>query len=124
MALFTSPLVLNDGTVSRTYSFRSQQPDKKSVVGDYIEDAAALAAESLIVVKHDSTGSTPRHLLQFSIWLVPASSTDGVRKRITINTSIMADPAFTAAEVEKQHKLSIDAQQETGFVAGMLSAKI
>jgi len=46
MGLFTNPVVLNDGVGARTFSFRAQQSDKKSIVGDYIEDAAAIADES------------------------------------------------------------------------------
>lgn len=124
MALFTSPVVLNDGTNSRSFSFRSQQPDKKSVVGDYIEDAAAIAAESLIVIKHDTSGSVPRHLLQRSTSVVPTGSSDGVRKRITINLTVTASPDFTSAEVEKEFNLLVDACGETGLLAGLLSSKI
>lgn len=124
MALFTSPLVLNDGVASRTFSFRSQQPDKKSVIGDYIEDAAAIADESLIVVKHDSSGSVPRHLLQRSTSVIPASASDGVRKRITINLTVTAHPDFTAAEVAKEYAIMLDACAESGVLSGLLSSKI
>jgi len=124
MGLFTNPVVLNDGAASRTFSFRSQQADKKSVVGDYIEDAAAIAAKSLLVIKHDNSGSVPRHLLQRTTYVVPASATDGVRKPITVNFTTMSDPAFTAAEVEKEVKILVDATQETGFVQGFLSGKL
>lgn len=124
MALFTTPLVLNDGTVARTFSFRSQQPDKKSVVGDYIEDAAAIAAESLFVVKHDNSGSVPRHLLQRTEYSVPAAATDGLRRRQTINLTIVADPLFTAAEVLKNYTLMVDAMAEANVLSSMLSSKL
>lgn len=124
MALFTSPLVLNDGTENRTFSFRSQKPDKKAIVGDYIEDAAAIAAESLLVVKHDLSGSVPRHLLQSTELAVPASATDGVRKKITVNITVTAHPDFTPAEVGKRFSLLTDAIAETGFLTGFMSSKL
>lgn len=124
MGLFTSPLVINDGVADRTFTFRSQQPHKTSVVGDYIEDAASIAAESLLVVKHDKSGTVPRHLLQRTVWVAPAASTDGALKRITINLTVVADEAFTSAEVTKEFLLMRDAMGETGVVAGLLSSKI
>lgn len=123
MGLFSSPLVLNDGTADRTFTWRSQQPDKKSVVGDYIEDAASIASESLIVVKHDKSGSVPRHLLQRTAWVAPAAG-DGTLKRITINLTVVADEAFTAAEVLKEFTLMRDAMGEANVVSGLLSSKL
>lgn len=120
MGLFTNPVVLD----TRSFSFRSQQQDKKSVVGDYIEDAASIAAESLLTVKHDSTGTTPRHLLQRSIWRVPAAATDGILRRITVNLTITADKLFTAVEVQDELDIIVDACGETGFVSGMLTSKL
>jgi hypothetical protein len=125
MGLLTNPVVLVDGAVAnRTFSFRSQQPDKKAVVGDYIEDAAAIAAESKIVVKHDATGAVHRHLLQRTIKLVPAAATDGVRRRMTFNYTIMADPLFTAAEVNNEFVLTQDLLDEADVCAGLLAAKL
>lgn len=123
MGLFTNPLVINDGVGDRTFSFRAQQPDKNSIVGDYIEDAAALAAESLLVVKHDPRPAAPRHLFQTSIFKAPAAG-DGTLKRITVNTTITADPLFTVAEVTPQFVLHKDALSEADFVASMLQSKI
>lgn len=125
MGLFTNPVVLTDGVdATRNFSFRAQRADTKSVVGDYIEDSSQpIAAESLLVVKHD-TRNTPRHLLQRSIKRVPASATDGIRKLITANLTITCDPAFTDAEIQTEINILIDAAQESGFVNGMLSSKI
>lgn len=124
MALLTTPLVLNDGTANRTFSFRAQQPDKKSVVADYIEDAAPLTAESLIVVKHDSTGSVNRHLLQRKVRVLPAGATDGVRKRITLNLTVTVDPAFTIAEALPEFILFKDLLAETDLFAKLLQSTI
>lgn len=125
MGLFSNPVVLTDGVdATRNFSFRAQRADTKSTVGDYIEDSSQpIAAESLLVVKHD-TRSVPRHLLQRSIKRVPTSATDGVRKQITANLTITADAAFTDAEIQTEVNILIDAAQESGFVLGMLSSKI
>jgi len=124
MGLFTNPVVLNDGQPARTFSFRAQQPDNKSLVGDYIEDAAALAEESLLVVKHDLKATAPRHLLQTTIMAVPAAGTAGVYERITINTTVTAHKSFTVAEVTPQFVLHQDALAETDFLANFLTGKI
>lgn len=124
MGLLTTPLVINDGAANRTFTFRSQQPDKKSVVGDYIEDAAPLAAESLIVVKHDKSGSVPRHLIQRTTWVIPAAGDGVTRKRITVNTTVVADESFTAAEVGKEVMLMRQVLAEANVVSGLLSSKI
>lgn len=125
MGLFTNPVVLNDGVdATRNFSFRSQRNDPKSIVGDYIEDASQpIAANSLLVVKHD-TRAVPRHLLQRIIDRIPAANTLGQRKRITVNLTITADPEFTDAEVQTEVNILIDAAQESGFVAGMLQSKL
>lgn len=124
MALLTTPLVLNDGTANRTFSFRAQQPDKKSVVADYIEDAAPLTAESLIVVKHDSTGSVNRHLLQRKVRVLPAGATDGNLKRITLNLTVTVDPAFTIAEALPEFTLFKDLLAEPDLFAKLLQSTI
>lgn len=125
MGLFTNPVVLTDGVdTTRNFSFRAQRADNKSVVGDYIEDSSQpIAANSLLVVKHD-TRSVPRHLLQRQIDRIPAAATDGTRRKITVNLTITADPLFTDAEIQTEVNILIDAAQEAGFVLGMLSSKI
>lgn len=125
MGLFSNPVVLTDGVdVTRNFSFRAQRADTKSTVGDYIEDASQpIAAESLLVVKHD-TRNIPRHLLQRTIKKVPASEPTGPRKQVTVNFTITADPAFTDAEIQTEVNILVDAIQEVGFVLGMLSSKL
>lgn len=126
MGLFTNPVVLTDGVdVTRNFSFRAQRSDTKSIVGDYIEDSSQpIAAESLLVVKHD-TRSTPRHLLQRSINRRPAAwaATEPLAP-ITLNLTITANKAFTAAELQTELNILIDAAQEANFVNNMLSSMI
>lgn len=125
MGLFTNPVTLTDGVdTTRIFSFRAQRADTKSVVGDYIEDGPSIAEESLLVVKHD-TRSVPRHLLQRSTKRHPAANTgDAILLPITINFTMTADRAFTAAELQTELNILIDAAQEANFVSGMLSGKI
>lgn len=125
MGLFTNPVTLTDGVdVTRIFSFRAQRSDVKSIVGDYIEEGPSIAEESLLVVKHD-TRNVPRHLLQRSTKRRPAANAaDTPLLPITLNTTITADKAFTAAEIQTEINILIDAMQEANFVANMLSSKI
>lgn len=125
MGLFTNPVTLTDGVdTTRIFSFRAQRSDPKSIVGDYIEEGPAIAEESLLVVKHDAR-NTPRHLLQRSTKRHPAANTvDTSLLPVTINMTITADKAFTAAEIQTELNILIDACQEANFVANMLSGKL
>lgn len=120
MGLFTNPVVLD----TRSFSFRAQQVDKNSVVGDYIEDAAAIAAASLLTVKHRTQGAVKSHLLQRTINRVPAADAAAILRKITINVTLMADPLFTAAEVQDEVDIVVAALGQTGFVQNMLTSKI
>lgn len=120
MGLFSNPVVFNDGTDDRTFDFRSQRPDAKSIVGDYIESGSLPAAASLITIKHDLRAKTAlRDLLQRTHNVVPAASTDGLHKPITINLTIVAHELFSASEIEKELNITIAAANAAGFVAGM-----
>lgn len=117
MGLFTNPVVLD---TAHTFSYRGQVFDKKSVIGEYIESAATIAAESLIKVKHDPNGAAPRHLLQRSIKRVPAAGSAGDLRRITVNFTVVADPLFTDSEVSEETAILIDALGEANFVKNFL----
>lgn len=99
MGLFTNPIVLD---TDHSFSFRGQEYDKKSTVGVYVEPAAALAAESSLIVKHDRSGAVARHLLQRSIKRTPAADTTAGLKRITLNFTVTADPLFSDTEVAEE----------------------
>lgn len=126
MGLFTNPVVLNDGVdATRNFSYRAQRTDKNAVVADYIEDSSQpLAAASLLTVKHDSR-KTPRHLLQRSINRRPAASaaTDPLLP-ITVNFTVTASPLFTAAEIQTEVNIAVDAVQEANFVSNLLSGML
>lgn len=117
MGLFTNPVTLDTNHI---FSFRGQEYDKKAIVGVYVEPAAALSAESKLVVKHDPSGAVNRHLLQRSIKRTPsADSTAGLR-RITLNFTVVADPLFTDAEVAEEFAILVDALGEANVLKNLL----
>lgn len=126
MGLFTNPVVLTDGVdATRNFYFRAQRADAKSVVGDYIEDSSQpIAAESVLVVKHD-VRKVPRHLLQRTINRRPAAvaATEPLSK-ITMNFTVTADKAFTPAELQTELNILIDAISKEYFLTNMLSGMI
>jgi hypothetical protein len=125
MGLLANPVTLNDGTGDRIFSFRSQRPDNRSVIGDYIEDAAASAANSLITVKHDLRAVTaPRALIQRVYKAVPAASSTGEYLQITQNYTLVASSLFTTSELTGEFTLFLDALSETGILAGLRAKKI
>lgn len=120
MGLLANPVTLNDGVGNRVFAFRSQIYDKKSVVAEYVETAAAISANSLIRVKHDPQSATPRHLLQRVTNLVPAADTSQLLP-VTLNFTITASKLFTDAELAKEFALLIDALQEANVLKSMLN---
>lgn len=123
MGLFGNPVVLNDGVADKTFSFRAQLPDKKAVVGEWIETAAPLADESKIIVKHDTSSPTVRRrLLQRTINVLLA---DGVtRKPVTCNLTVTYHPSHAEADVAKTVKIIADSVAEATFVANFLRGLI
>jgi len=122
MGLFTDPLVLTDGTDSHTFNFRGQLPDNsgRSLIGDYVEPAAGVAADSKLTIKHDLRSKTPRHLASRQINKRPAANTDDATLLpITINYTIVASNDFSDAELALEHNITIDALQEAGFLPNM-----
>jgi hypothetical protein len=120
MGLFTSPVTLNDGVGDRIFAFRSQVFDKKSVVGEYIETAAALSANSVIRVKHDPNSPVPRHLLQRTVFLAPAADATGKLYQVTQNYTIVASSLFTDAELLPENVLFRDALGEANVMKSLL----
>lgn len=122
MGLFTDPVTLDTDHV---FSYNGQDTtDKKSTVGVYIEPAAAIADESKLVVKHDNSGSVPRHLLQRTIKKVPAASADGELKRVTVNVTIVADELFTDTEVSNETDIIFDAVAQAGVIKSLLQNRL
>lgn len=126
MGLFTNPVVLTDGTTTHSFAFRSQRPDTKSVVGDYVESAAAISAESLMVVKHDLRSAVPRALLQRTVKLHPAAHTEdaSLLLPVTLNCTLVADASFSVAELQLQLNILIDAMTEANFLQNLRNRMI
>lgn len=132
MALFTNPVVLSDdggSTTDRSFSFLSQDvSNPNSVTGVWIEDAANVSAESKMVIKHDQRtlkNGFRRDLLSRTVKLLPAAGAeeDGPQL-VTINLTITASSLFTAAELQGEVNLLIDAAEESNFLLGMRQGKI
>jgi hypothetical protein len=119
MGLLANPLTVNDGTGDRIFSFRSQRPDNRSVIGDYVETAAESSANSLITIKHDLRAVTaPRALIQRVYKAAPAAG-DGTLYQVTQNYTVVASSLFTVAELTGEFTLFMDILAETGLLSGI-----
>lgn len=122
--LFTNPITLNNGA-DHVFSYRSQIMDssaKKAIIGEWVENAAPLADESKIVVKHDSSSATVRRrLVQRKVNRV--TITRGARP-ITVNLTIAHDVEHTNAQVEAEIALVKDILAEATFAANLLGGHI
>lgn len=111
--LFTNPITLNDGTSDHVFKFRGTLPDRKAMVGEWIEPAAASSDESKIVVKQDSSSATVRRsLLQRKV--NKATTTRGDRP-VTWNVTCTRDVEHSDADVKAELALLIDALSEADF---------
>lgn len=132
MALFTNPVTLSDDggtTTDREFSFLNQDVSSpNSVTGIWIEDAADITAASKLVVKHDQRtlkSGFRRDLLQRTVMLHPAADTEtDDLQPVTINITVTGDSRFTAAEIQPELNLAVDATEETGFLTGFRQGKI
>lgn len=108
MSLFTTdPVVANDGTADHSFTFISQLPDSKQVIGEYVEKAAASPLASKLVVKHDTNGASIRRRL-FSRRLNVLSSDGVTYKPVTINYSIAYDREHDTSVIETQcHDITV-----------------
>jgi len=116
--LFTNPVTLNNGA-DHVFQFRAQLPDKKAVVSEWVEPAAALADESKLVVKHDHSSATVRRRL-FQRKINKATTTRGFRP-ITVNLTLAYDVEHTSTQVEAEVLIVKDALTEAGFVVNLLN---
>lgn len=118
MGLFTSPVTLNNGA-AHIYSFKGQLPDPKSMIGQYVEAAAAAALKQIILVKQDERSATVvRRLLSFKCEKTIA---DGITyKPITVNLTAIYHPQHTSTQVSDQIKLVPAACGATDFYTNFL----
>lgn len=117
MGLFTS-LVFNNGT-AHTFVDRGQLPSTKGIVREYIEPAAASAAQSKITIKHDTGKKTTNRSLAQRTVMVAGS--DGVLYPITVNFSTTYNVKHAAADVVLEQKLLTAALADATFHANFVN---
>jgi hypothetical protein len=129
MALFTDPVVLNDGVdAARSFEFGGQISDPiASKASEWIETAADQADESRLVVKHmEAKSGQKRHLLQTAMNYDTDTDADGNVKSapILVNTTVAHDPRALEADILLQYTLHLDALAESGVLAGLVRQRI
>lgn len=122
MPLFTDPVVLNDGSTDRTFSFLAQLADKKALAGEWTEPAADTSDESKLISKQDRSSATlRRRLLQSKANHV--TLTRGLRP-ITVNFTVTHDVEHTSEQITEQVTLTKSALNAAGFVVNFIGGQI
>jgi hypothetical protein len=129
MALFTDPVVLDDGVdAARSFEFGGQVKDSiASKASEWIETAADAQSESKIMVKHmEANSGQKRHLVQTAMLYDTDTDADGNVKLapIIVNTTVSHDPRALEADILLQFTLHLDALSETGVLAGLVRNRI
>jgi len=125
MGLFTTPLVINDGTDDRTFDWLRQIPGE--IGGLYTEPAATASAVSRLKTGHSTQkNGRERHLLQRSeqVALTNPGDNDPALDPIVVNITVQHHPKHALADVEKQVIIAIGAASETGFTAASMRGEI
>jgi len=125
MALFTVPLVINDGSADRTFNWLRQVPGE--IGGLYTEPAAAASAASTLKTGHSTQkNGRERHLCQRSeqVALTDPGDNDPALDVIVVNITVSHHPKHASAAVEKEVKLLLAAAGVTGFTAAMMRGEI
>lgn len=122
MSLFTSTLVINDGTSDRTFTFAGQLLDSASLrAGEYVEGAAEPAVASKLIARHNRARSGQnRHLLQIAV--NEEVDSDGSNyEPIVWNLTCSHGPRTSKAQIIKQFLLMKNAMGETNFVDNFIA---
>lgn len=126
MGLFTTPLVINDGTADRTFDFLYQTPG--DLLGSvYNEPAGSSINQSKLSAQHTTAKSgRERHMLQSSeeVDLVNPGADDPSIDSIVINLSVAHHPLHAATDVEKRVLLLLAAAGITGITAKLMQKSI
>lgn len=124
MPLFTTnPVTLNNGS-NHIFSFLAQQSTTKAsqTAGTWVEDAAPIEDESVLLIKHDvSSPTVRRRLLQRKV--NAATITRGLRP-ITINISATYDKEHVVADVLAEIEIVKAALAAAGMTAGFLGGHL
>jgi hypothetical protein len=129
MALFTDPVVLDDGVdAARSFEFGGQVKDAvASKASEWIETAADAQSESKIMIKHmEANSGQKRHLVQTAELYDTDTDADGNTKLapIILNTTVSHDPRALEADIQLQYTLHLDALSQTGVLAGLIRKRI
>lgn len=119
MGLFSNPQVINDGVADRTFVFKGQSfPKDGSLIGEYVEPAAAIAAQSKVLAKHSETSKLIRSVVQSTE--VEYGITGVELGRVTVNVSYTYAKTNTSAFVKKRAKLATNAVNLAGATDNIL----
>jgi hypothetical protein len=129
MALFTDPVVLDDGVdAARSFEFGGQIKDTVAQkASEWIETAADSQSESKMLVKHmEAKSGQKRHLVQTAMLYDTDTDADGNVKLapIVVNTTVSHDPRALEADILLQYTLHLDALAESGVLAGLVRGRI
>jgi hypothetical protein len=129
MALFSDPVVLDDGVdAARSFEFGGQIKDTVAQkASEWIETAADAQSESKMLVKHmEAKSGQKRHLLQTAQLYDTDTDADGNTKLapIVINTTVGHDPRALEADIQLQYTMHLDALAESGVLAGLVRGRI
>jgi hypothetical protein len=126
MSLFTTPLVINDGTDDRTFNWSHQIPG--NVLGGlYVETAASPMVRSQLKTLHTTAKSgQERHLIQSreTVDLVDPGADDPAADDIIVNITVAHHPRHNSADVEKRLLLALAAAGATGITAKLIATDI
>lgn len=119
MGLLSNPQVVNDGVADRTFVFRGQLPSKTgSLEGEYVEPAAALAAQSKLLAKHTETSKLVRSAFQSTEVEFDGNGVE--LGRVTVNVTYTYQKANTAAFIKKRAKIATNAVNLAGVTDNIL----
>jgi len=120
MPTYTDPVVINDGTANRTFTFQNSRTDGKAFVQVWKDLAAAASAKALLKSKFDeSSPNVARGVLQVTEALPTA---DGTLYPCTFNISMVIHKEHVVADLQK--RLTILIAGATATVQGKLLNRI
>lgn len=117
--LFTTPLVLNDGTANHSYNWMYQMPGQ--LAGVYTDQAADPALNETIRSGHMTEKSgRKRHTVSLSgeVALTDPGDGDPSTSPVIVSISVTHHPKHAAADVQKRLAMC------DGMLAGVTAAKL
>lgn len=123
MSLLTSPQTVNDGVADQVFTWRCQLPTSNgSIVGQYQNLAATIAAQSNIFVKHLEGPKIVRSALQKTEIEFDANGVEV--GRVTANLTLTYAKTNTSAFVKKQGMTVVNAAEVAGVMDRLIQKSI